>query len=95
VWVWWLARKLKENPLDRSASIRNQYEFDQQTGMMIHKKSKGRFCYTCLKKEPPVEAELYCQDVISGARCRVPGCTHFYDTPERIDHFAAREQTEE
>ena len=87
VWVWWLAVKLKENPLDRSVRIRTRYKRDSDTNMMIHKVTGGRYCHTCLLKEPPVESELHSHDVTFGARCSVLECNSNYETPERIARF--------
>lgn len=91
VWVWWMARRLNENPLDRSVRIRDRYERDPSTDMMIHKKTKLRYCRQCILREPPVEAELHApSEVVSKAECSAPGCKAYFDTPERIAHFQNR-----
>ena len=95
LWIHWLGRRLKENPLDRSSLIRAQYERDPATHLMIHQKTKKRCCHRCLLLEPPVESEVHAEYVYTMARCYAPGCGEHYDTPERIAHFESRKNQQD
>ena len=87
LWIHWLARRLKENPLDRSVRIRERYEQCPKSGAMVHRKTQKHFCHRCLLKEPPIEAQLHCPGLSDCQYC--PSCQLSYVTPQAVDDLLA------